>query len=172
MDTIKEGRLTFSFSAGCAASRYDEWRFYRKHFNSVARSSKAVDIICITENVVWLIEVKDYCHHSRDKDLGIVDEIEMKMRDTLAGLAAASANADDPEKKFAQQALAVHHWRVILHLELPNRPLSIHPQPTEGLANTADNIRRQKTLRAIDKQPMVVSCTTFPPDIPWVATAT
>lgn len=121
MTEIEEGALKFSFPDDCEASKYDEWSFYRNQFQSVADGSKAVDMLCIAGDTSWLIEVKDYRRHPRTKLIDVGGEVASKVRDTLAGLAAASANANrDDERRFARRALAKRRWRVALHLEQPN----------------------------------------------------
>ena len=55
----------------------------------------------------WLIEVKDYrriASHEDDRDSA--DEVALKVRDSLALLAVASKNANDPqEKSLAKDAI-------------------------------------------------------------------
>ena len=85
MTTITEGALTFSFPAGCQASKYDDWSFYSNQFQPVANGCKAIDILCVEGNVSWLIEVKDYRWHPRTKAIDIAGELATKVRDTLAG---------------------------------------------------------------------------------------
>ena len=60
MTEIEEGDLTFSFPDQCQATKYDKWVFYRNQFQPVAGSSKAVDMLCLANDAVWLIEIKDY----------------------------------------------------------------------------------------------------------------
>ena len=74
MTEIEEGGLTFSFPDHCEAGKYDEWSFYREQFQSAAGGSKAVDMLCIADDVAWLIEVKDYRHHRRAKAIDLCDE--------------------------------------------------------------------------------------------------
>ena len=105
----------------CKAGKYDDWAFYRNQFQSVAGGSKAVDILCLADGVAWLVEIKDYRRHQRTNPLDLCDEVATKVRDTLSGLAAASANANDAdEKTLARRAFSMHRWRVALHLEPPN----------------------------------------------------
>lgn len=166
MTEIEEGALTFSFPDHCEASKYDDWSFYRSQFNSVAGGSKAVDILCLADNVAWLIEVKDYRRHPREKRIDLGDEVASKVRDTLAGLATASANANnDDERVLARRALAQRRWRVALHLEQPNVRSRLRPRPF----NVADIVSklRSKTLKAVDAHPVVLDCGAPRPDIPW-----
>ena len=154
MTEIEEGGLRFLFPDHCEATKYDTWAFYRQKFQSVAGGSKAVDILCLAQDASWLIEVKDYRQHPRTKPSHLVDELASKVRDTLAGLAAASANAsNEGEHTFAERALAKRRWRVVLHLEQqsvvtsPLRPQAINP------ANVLKKLHMN--LKAIDTQPIV-----------------
>ena len=67
MTTLSEGSLKFRFPDNCLASKYDCWAFYRKQFQSVAKGSKAVDIVCVEKDVCWLVEIKDYRKHPRSR---------------------------------------------------------------------------------------------------------
>ena len=165
MMEIEEGDLTFSFPDRCEAGEYDDWSFYHNQFQSMAGGSKAVDILCLADGVAWLVEIKDYRVHPRTKPIDLCDEVAIKVRDTLSGLAAASANANDAdEQALAQRALAVRRWRVALHLEQPNessrfRPIAFDP------ANMKKKLRQ--VLRAIDAHPTVVDRRRPHPGIPW-----
>ena len=127
MTTLREGDVEFEFDEGCEASHYDKWAFFRNQFGRLAGGSKAVDFLCINDRYTWLIEVKNYRYHGRTKPSELHEEVATKVRDTLAGLAAARANAVDPERKTARRALS-KRWRVALHLEQPNRPSKLRPK--------------------------------------------
>ena len=165
MREIEEGTLTFSFPAQCEAGKYDAWSFYRNQFRSVAGGSKAVDILCLADSVAWLVEIKDYRIHRRTKLIDLCDEVAAKVRDTLSGLAAASANANNPdERALAHRALAMRRWRVALHLEQPNvasglRRIAVDP------ANMKKKLRQ--VLKAIDAHPAVADRQRPHPGIPW-----
>lgn len=166
MTEIEEGSLKFSFPDHCEATKYDTWAFYRQKFQSVAGGSKAVDILCLAQDASWLIEVKDYRQHPRTKPVNLGDEVANKVRDTLAGLAAASANAShEGEQAFAERALAKQWWRIALHLEQqsvvtsPLRPQAISP------ANVLKKLRMN--LKAIDAQPVILSLQRPGSGIPW-----
>ena len=166
MTEIEEGSLRFSFPDHCEATKYDTWAFYRQKFQAVAGGSKAVDILCLAQDASWLIEVKDYRQHPRTKPSDVGDEVASKVRDTLAGLAAANANANSQaERTFAEHALTKRRWRVVLHLEQqsvatsPLRPQAISP------ANVLQKLRAN--LNAVDAHPMVVSLQKPGSDIPW-----
>ena len=165
MTEIKEGDLAFTFPDHCVADKYDEWSFYRNQFQSVAGGSKAVDILCVSDDAAWLIEIKDYRRHPRTKLINIDDELASKVRDTLAGLAAASANANShDEGALARPALKARRWRVALHLEQPNARSRLRPEPFD-VANVLSRIR--KKVKAIDPHPLILDREANRPDVPW-----
>ena len=165
MTEIEEGDLKFTFPDHCEAHKYDEWAFYRNQFQSVAGGSKAVDIVCVSGDTAWLIEIKDYRRHRRTKLIDIDDELASKVRDTLAGLAAASSNADvHDERTFATQALRTRRWRVALHLEQPNARSRLRPQPFD-VANVLSKMR--KKVKAVDAHPVILNREADGPDVPW-----
>src|SRR5690554_4434345 len=96
--TLTEQQLAFTFADGVEPSQYDEWAFYRNQFNAVCGGTKAVDFVCLDGDQLWLIEVKDYRRHRRTKLVDLGDEVAAKVRDTLAGLLAASCNANEAEE--------------------------------------------------------------------------
>ena len=165
MIEVEEGDLKFSFPDHCEASKYDDWAFYRNQFQSVAGGSKAVDFLCLTEDAACLVEVKDYRQHPRTKLTDLGDEIATKVRDTLSGLAAASANANDNEERaLARRILAKRRWRVALHLEQPRVRSRLRPQPFD-IPNVVLKLRSQ--LKPIDAHPLVLDRQTVRDDIPW-----
>ena len=166
MTEIEEGGLKFTFPNHCEATKYDDWAFYRQQFQSVAGGAKAVDILCLQQDVSWLIEIKDYRQHPRTKPSDLGDEVSSKVRDTLAGLATANANAaNKDEQAFAEHALAKRRWRVALHLEQPPvANLRLWPQGI-SLVNVLEKLRRN--LKAVDTQPMVVSLQRPGSGTPW-----
>ena len=153
MMEIREGDLTFSFPDHCEAGKYDDWAFYRNQFRSVAGGSKAVDILCLADGIAWLVEIKDYRVHPRTKPIDLWDEVAAKVRDTLSGLAAAGANANAGEQTLARRALAMHRWRVALHLEQPNVASRLRPRAIDP-ASMKSKLR--KGLKAIDAHPVIV----------------
>ena len=165
MTEIEEGDLKFTFPEHCETSKYEDWSFYRNQFNSVAGGSKAVDILCVSDDAAWLIEIKDYRQHQRMKLADIDDEMACKARDTLAGLAAASANANSlDEKKLAKRALQRRQWRVALHLKQPNVRSRLRPQPF-NVANVL--LRLRKKVKAIDAHPLILDREARHPSVPW-----
>lgn len=103
----------------------------------------------------WLIEVKDYRLHWRTKPSCLSEELAVKVRDSLAGIAAASCNANDPqEKQIAKRALRTGSWIVLLHLEQPRVPSKIRPRIVAP-ADLTQKLRR--VLKAVDPHPKVVN---------------
>ena len=166
MTEIHEGDLKFTFSDCCKVGKYDDWSFYRNQFMSVAGGSRAVDILCVSDEAAWLIEIKDYRHHGREKPTGIVDELAGKVRDTLAGLAAASANANDcDEKALARHALQARRWRVALHLEQRRGRSRLWPKPFD-VANLMLKLR--KKVKAVDAHPLILDRRADRLKLPWI----
>jgi hypothetical protein len=166
--TLKEQRLAFTFADTAEPTQYDEWTFYRRQFNAVCGGTKAVDFICVDDDQVWLIEVKDYRQHRRTKVVDLGDEIAGKVRDTLAGLVAAHCNANDAEeKRLANQELRRSRCRVVLHLEQPQNPSRLFPTSVNP-----DNLRLKlrQLLKAIDAHPKVVDQYSLTDDMPWTVT--
>ena len=163
---IEEGALQFNFPNGCRASKYDDWSFYRNQFQSIADGSRAVDIVCVEPGVSWLIEIKDYRRYPRTKAIDIADEVAVKVRDTLAGLAAAASNANEiQERKHARQVLASRKWRVVLHLEQSKTSRKLW----RNFMDPAALLLKLKTkkLKAIDARPLVCDRNTLRHRVPW-----
>lgn len=164
MTTLVEGDLAFEFPSDCKASHYDKWAFYRKQFQQVAGGSKAVDFLCIDRSCTWLIEVKDYSLHPRTKPSELHEEVAIKVRDTLAGLAAAQANAnEESEREIARTSLS-RPWRVVLHLEQPREQSKLRPKSIDP-ANLSMKLRQ--AVGPIDSRPKVVDTTHG--TVPWKA---
>ena len=165
MTSLTEGNLQFQFPLGDVAEHYDEWAFYRNQFQSVAGGSKAVDFVFVDDTEKWLIEVKDYRIHWRIKPSCLSEELAIKVRDSLAGIAAASCNANDPdEKRMAKRALRTGRWIIVLHLEQPRVPSKIRPWIVAP-ADLTQKLRR--VLKAIDAHPKVVNKDNMAPSMRW-----
>jgi len=168
MPTVTEGSLIFDFPADWRVTKYDDWVFYRNQFQRVC-GPKAADILAIDVEArrTWIIEVKDYRANRRTKPIDLAEEVALKVRDTLAGLAAAQVNANDNEEKdFARKALRPLQFRVVLHLEQPTKTSRLFPTPIKP----ADVKQKLKTLvKPIDPHPLVVGRSTAHP-IEWTVT--
>jgi|GEM_PF-774184 len=120
--TIDERAQRLTFPEGWVVMKYDSNKgYYKKHFQGVAPGTKAVDVIAIdlSSAETWLIEIKDYrlAPRSKDKqarDGSIVDEVVLKVRDSLGGLLAMAMNDNHEEQATARQALASKRLRVSL----------------------------------------------------------
>ena len=160
------GALTFLFPPESEATTYDEWEFYKKRFQRIKDGTKAVDILCVMPDTAWLIEVKDYREHERTKPSELWKELAEKVRDTLSGLAAASANAEDRgEREIAERALGKRHWRVVLHLE-QGQPTgsALWPRGTDD-AKVLQKLRGR--LKAVDQNVMVRNLNSNQDQVPW-----
>lgn len=168
-ESIVEGLLTFTFSRPALASKYDDWSFYRNQFGSAFGGSKAVDMVYVDNDVAWLIEVKDYRENTRTKPQDLGEEVAHKVRDSLAGLAAAAANANDPaEKSLAHKLLQKRRWRVVLHLEQPAKISRLRPTAIDP-AHVLLSMKR--LLKPIDAHPCVVDQHTLQPAMRWTVTS-
>jgi len=165
MQEFVEGQLTFSFPEPLSAQQYDDWSFYRNQFTNAFGGAKAVDFICLDQDCTWLIEVKDYRLERRTKPGDLGEEIASKVRDTLAGLVAASCNANDlDEKNFAIKALRTNTLRVVLHIEQPEKHTKLFPR----IVNPASLIMKLKQLlKAVDAHPLVVDQHSLKPAMLW-----
>ena len=115
--TLEEGLLKFQFEEVSVPWKYDDSSFYRNQFQSFAGGTKGVDFLCHTKGTLWLIEVKDYRVYERQKSQDLSEEVEERVRDTLAGLVALRVNGNDlDERKRATAALKKKRLRVVLHL--------------------------------------------------------
>jgi hypothetical protein len=166
---IREGNLLFQFQNNVSVSKYDDWSFYRNQFQKVTGGTKAVDIVCIDKqaNTTWLIEIKDYRHPDSEKITvsHLASVVAIKVRDTLAGLAAAKANANSQmEKDFAKDALATTCFNVVLHVEMPPQNNTIKLD----LANLATKLKQQ--IKAVDAHPKVVTQLSLKDYMCWTVT--
>ena len=168
MAVLSEGNLTFIFKEPSQAIQYDNWSFFRNQFQSTCGSAKAVDMICIANNITWLIEIKDYRQHRRTKPMELGSEIAIKVRDTLAGLVAAKFNANDSqEKRFAKNALGSHLIKVVLHLEQPENQSRLFPKSID-VASVKQKLK--KHLKAIDAHPSIVNQHDLKANMEWTVT--
>jgi hypothetical protein len=151
--TVVENSLAFDFPVTWRIAKYDKWTFYLNHFQSVCSSAKGVDIIALVPSgVVWLIEVKDYRAGPRQKQLELAEEVAQKVRDTLAGLAAARVRAlVGAEQDMANRVLQGIDLKVVLHLEQGSKPTRLHP--VEDHTKLVQKLKQ--LLRAIDHHPKI-----------------
>ena len=155
MPSITEGLLTIDFPNSWQASKFEEWSFYRNQFQSTCGGAKVVDILAVEHNAcLWKIEIKDYRQHRRTKTIDLPDEVAMKVRDSLAALVSARANAnDDDERTLAQAALRCGRLRVVLHLEQPAKHSRLFPRAIDPAKVQQ---RLKQLIKAIDPHPLVL----------------
>ena len=146
-------RFTFDLPAGWRHLKYDDSVYYRKRFSDFA-ASKAVDLLALAprHSALWMIEIKDYRRQRRTKPESLFTEVAHKVRDTLAGLAAARVAANDPQlQAFAADAMRADRFRVFLLFEQPQTPSKLFPQAVDpATAKTA----LKKAVRAVDPHPI------------------
>ncbi|HEV3445934.1 MAG TPA: hypothetical protein VG099_14940 [Gemmataceae bacterium] len=152
MPSITEGQLTFTFPNDWQASKFDQWSFNRNQFEQVCGGAKAVDVLAVEPKVcLWQIEVKDYRQHVRTKTVELAVEIAIKVRDSLAALVAARANAnDEDEGQMAVAALRCQRLGVVLHLEQPAKHSKLFPRAIDP-ANVPQRLKQ--LIKAIDPHP-------------------
>lgn len=167
--SIPEGALTFTFAAGTEACKYDAWSFYRNQFQQGCfTDNKAVDLLCELHHSAWLIEVKDYRAHPRTKAVDLADEVAIKVRDTLAGLVAASVGANDPdERAFARRMMRAQQMRVVCHIEQPAKASRLRPRVIEP---DKLKLKLRTRLKAIDAHPIVMNQSSTIATLPWAVT--
>lgn len=121
MSIFIEGNLKFSFPNHSVA-KYDDWSFYRNQLTNSFGGTKAVDFLYLSEEELWLIEVKDFRREPRKKEIDLDDEISLKVRDSLVGLFCAKNLANcDVEKEFARKCLKAKRFNIVLHIEQPDK---------------------------------------------------
>jgi len=165
MPTLVVDTLTFDFPAGWAASKYDDWSFYRNRFRRFLHGMKAVDVLAVSPNrTVFLIEVKDYRQHPRSKTIRLADEVAKKVLDTLAAMLPSKVNGDvEAEIAFSDDVLNARALRVVLHLEQPAKHSKLFPRAIDP-ADVQMKIRQQ--LKPVDAHPLVVE-TAHMRGLPW-----
>ncbi len=162
---LSEGSLTFTFNdTDWRVERYDEWSFYRNQFQKSCGGNKAVDFLAyhLQEQTLWLIEVKDYRHSRRTKEISLWEETALKVRDTLAGICAVrseSSGAQYDERDYATQALTGSvRFRVVLHLEQPRTNSKLFPRAYNP-ANVQQKLKQM--LKPVDAHPKVMERATM-----------
>lgn len=93
MITLSVNNFTFEFPNEWCVIKYDECNFYRKRFGPL-EDVKAVDILAIGRELLFIIEAKDFTGHRIENKKRIANqelalEIAKKIRDTVAVLYGA-----------------------------------------------------------------------------------
>lgn len=146
-------RWTWIVPVGNAVKWDAKGSFYCNKFQGV--HAKAVDFVGVANNELWLVEAKDFAIEPRDPEKApLHEEFAYKVRDTLAGLVAASVAADDPnEVRLAQTALRTSRIRAVFQFWQPPHPSSAYGPMLDG----ADFKAKAKTmLNKFAPQPKVI----------------
>ena len=124
MPRLEEGKLAFDFDdASWQVMRWDAPN--PGYVNGIRNlpKSKAVDLIGIHDQKLFLIEVKDYRYYNRQKEDPPPLEFAWKVRDTIAGLVGMYRHGDyEPLGPFVA-LLANPNQRVIPILWLEDQDL-------------------------------------------------
>jgi len=154
MTNVQVDSLTFTFPSSWKACKYDEWAFYRNQFSQMWPGIKAVDVIVIDSQIIWLIEAKDYRQQRRTKTIDLADEVAKKVFCTLAAMLPAKVNASNSsEKSFAGEVMDGQMLRVVLHLEQPAKTSKLFPRAIDP-SNV--QLKLRGLIKPIDPHPMVV----------------
>lgn len=169
MITVREGQLEYHFDAQWTVSKYDEWPFYREHFEKACGGNKAVDVVAHDpSDTLWLVELKDYRVHPRTKTLDLSEEVALKVRDSVAGIFAASKwQSHHAHLEDARKHLLAKKVRVVLHLEQPASHSRLFPRKFD-LAKLQQ--RMKQLVKSVDAHPAVVELASFNA-LPWTATS-
>ena len=170
MTTLAEGAVTFSFHDSWIVLHYDQLRYVKKLTN-LGGSNKAVDIAAFdpATGTLWLIEVKDYRTHPREKPQDIVNELAVKVRDSLAGLVILRVRAGGGYQDRIHTILSgVSLVRIVLHVEQRALPSRLHPYVLNP--KTINDLMR-RALKRVDNQVRAssTSCPEIngPSVLPW-----
>ncbi|XFA71953.1 hypothetical protein RYO59_000171 [Thermosynechococcaceae cyanobacterium Okahandja] len=151
---IKIDSLSFTFPPSWKACKYDGWAFYRNQFSRMWSGIKAVDLIAIDGQNIWLIEAKDYRQSTRTKSIDLADEVAKKVFCTLAAMLPAKVNASDTsERDFAEEVTNAQKLRVVLHLEQPVKSSKLFPRAIDP---SKVQLKLRGIIKPIDPHPMVV----------------
>lgn len=152
MTVLSVDGLTFTFPEEWAASKYDEWAYYRKQFCRQGSGIAAVDIVVASpQRHAFLVEVKDYRHPRTIKPSELPEALANKVRCTLAALIPAKIHAtSDEERSISQKIAECRELSVVLHIELPRAHV-----PVIDLADLKQELRVK--LKAIDPHFKIVS---------------
>jgi hypothetical protein len=173
MATLRVETLVFNFQPSIAAQKYDDSVHYLTAWRH-RHGQKAVDVVAMrmaaVPDRVWLIEAKDFRiittppEPSNNQELA--DTVLTKVTHTLAGLADAAVNANDPgEKQHAARAMAARHRRIVLHLE-PHVGHHTKLFPRNFSGNVLQQLKR--LVKHIDPKPLVLNiATTRRARVPW-----
>ena len=125
MISITEGKLIFTFPKNWEVIKYDESHFFKNHIRK-SQGSKAVDILALSDNGLFLIEIKDFRGYRIENKKSIrndeiLNEVVQKVRDTIMGLYAAYRQTNEELAPFyrylcttSKYSMLARHQRKII----------------------------------------------------------
>lgn len=120
MATVLVDGNNFTFPDDWQVEVYDSWRFSSK-LAGVAISAKACDLVAIADDVLYLIEAKDYTYPPGTRPPKLQDlaaTVAGKTFHTLAGLFAGSKYPFE-KQEFCKKAINCGEIRLYLSAEFP-----------------------------------------------------
>lgn len=115
-----EKNLLFDFDDDWTLLRWDRHPFHQDTM-SRAHLGKGVDFVGARDGVLFFIEVKDFSVHSRNTEkMPLPDEVELKIRSTVAALVGAHRTGEHPDVTAMFELLRTRsRLRLVLWLEEP-----------------------------------------------------
>lgn len=169
--------LHFHFEDDWKVVQYDETDYYKTHLKnqhswkkskkrtSVTDGLKGVDLVALQpqDNILYLIECKDYREYPRKKEQHPVEEFCQKTLDTLAGLLPAAlcgipGNAETKTLKTVVRR--AEQLRLVLHFEQAKTEDKLWSRGAYDIADLQQKLRG--LLKAIDPYTLVVDMDTLP----------
>jgi hypothetical protein len=165
MQTFTEQSLSFDFPDNWLVTKYDDWSFYKNQFKDCCRGCKAIDFLAIdpVNKELWLIEVKDYRNHRREKSENICEEFALKVLHTLSGIVAVRMNASDEKNEFTKECFHCNQLKVVFHLEQPTKSSKLFPRAYDP-ADVKEKLRQ--LIKPIQAHPKVTEMGNMH-GVPW-----
>lgn len=155
MSRIVEGRLTLDFDESWTVSKYDDCREYIDIVSKLG-NTKAIDIIGLKSNELYLIEVKDYggkeakfldeCEFNLDK---LTTPLIKKISDTIFGCAKIQRNLKENQD----------FWRSVNHKFVENDPLHLIFWLDGDLGKTSSKFKKSQILQTLKRRLQNLSAT-------------
>lgn len=164
MPTIDEGHLRFCFPDDWLVEKYDDTSFYRNQFIRCHDGIKAVDIVAFNpqDRKLFLIEIKDYRFGENTiipSDLP--NAVCCKITMTLAGIFAASLNANDSDERAnAGEFLKCCTMQTVLHIEANDSPHQLGFKKSNLFQNIKDKLKQK--IKSVDPHPKVANQNMMP----------
>jgi hypothetical protein len=164
MNSINVDSRTFDFPDEWLVVKYDEIPYYTTKFQNPSKGKlkpemKAVDLIALgksgNEQVMYMIESKDYRVHRRTKDMPPAEEFIHKVLDTLTGMIPAALCGDGSPNEIVlrNQLCKATKLRLVFQFEQPAKHSKLFPRAFDP-ADIQTKIRAE--LRSIDPHALVI----------------